>query len=358
MNGTFKLILTAAIGIATSAFWLNTAHAASFDCAKAQTKVEKVICADPSISDLDSRLGKVYGQDLAKANPEQKKQLIADERHWLKSVRDRCATQACLKQAYTQRLADLKAFDGTQLPKRKILGRYIAQPVPLSATNFVPIAPVCKTLVANFNQFRDVPFESNHPRLSPKYPQFRRLNWKPMPWNRTLAEMAYSTCPNEACLKKHGWPKYLHYWEKKTAPLRKAGKILLWRVQVDLLGDGRHETLIRLTHYFPPPFFRNSKAVPVSPPKPYSLYIDSKIYMLPSPYPKMANTFNEGPGQGVGLFVTDIIQNVGNNNAPYLALAWSRDRMGMGVGSFELSQSALPYDFQPLCNVRWIPRGK
>lgn len=47
--------LAAAIGLVV----LNV-NAAGFDCTKASTSVEKQICANPEISDLDSKLSDVY----------------------------------------------------------------------------------------------------------------------------------------------------------------------------------------------------------------------------------------------------------------------------------------------------------
>ncbi len=243
----------------------------------------------------------------------------------------------------------------------RILGRYVAYGVPLSATVRVPIALACRTLVNNFNQFRDVPFASNNPRLSPKYPQFRRPDWKPMAWNPKLAELVYSGCPDKSCLKKNGWQQSWHYWEKYTKPLREAGKSLLWRARVDLLEDGRHETIILLTHFFPPNFVRG-KLAPVRL-KPYCRYIDSRLYMLPTPHPKMAAAFNNGPMSGWGVSgITDLIQDVGSKATPYLSLAWTRSVPvpGIGVSAFESSVGLAypyPYDFYPMCNIRWIPSG-
>jgi uncharacterized protein len=38
----------------------NIAAAQSFDCAKAQTRVEKMVCADRAIAELDEYLGRYY----------------------------------------------------------------------------------------------------------------------------------------------------------------------------------------------------------------------------------------------------------------------------------------------------------
>ena len=41
-------------------FAASPAAAQSFDCAKAQTRVEKMVCADRAIADLDEYLGRYY----------------------------------------------------------------------------------------------------------------------------------------------------------------------------------------------------------------------------------------------------------------------------------------------------------
>lgn len=69
----------------------------SFDCAKATTKVEKMICADAELSKLDADLDRVYGEALRKASdpPTLKKQ----QRGWLKE-RNRCERTTCLADQY------------------------------------------------------------------------------------------------------------------------------------------------------------------------------------------------------------------------------------------------------------------
>lgn len=47
----------------------ESAAAQSFDCAKAQTRIEKMVCADRSLADLDEYLGRYYSaaRDLNQA---------------------------------------------------------------------------------------------------------------------------------------------------------------------------------------------------------------------------------------------------------------------------------------------------
>ncbi len=52
------------LGLMVLALAHGPARAASFDCAKARTKVEKLICADPQLSRQDSELAAAYGEAL------------------------------------------------------------------------------------------------------------------------------------------------------------------------------------------------------------------------------------------------------------------------------------------------------
>jgi uncharacterized protein len=80
------------------------AWAASFDCGKASTAVEKLICADAEVSKLDERVAESY-KKVSIADPAEWK---TRQHKWLTNVRNRCADAACLKQAYAQRLAYLE----------------------------------------------------------------------------------------------------------------------------------------------------------------------------------------------------------------------------------------------------------
>lgn len=85
-------------------------HAASFNCVKAQSKVEHLICDNPKLSELDSNLGQVYQDVFNKANDEQKQRVIADQRRWLSRTRNICETETCLKHAYWSRQAALETY--------------------------------------------------------------------------------------------------------------------------------------------------------------------------------------------------------------------------------------------------------
>lgn len=86
-----------------------TAEAASFDCLKAATKVEQLICADAELSKLDEELDSEYDKRL------QDEKLAGVTRHeqklWMRQ-RNGCLNVACVKLAYETRLSSLRQSDG------------------------------------------------------------------------------------------------------------------------------------------------------------------------------------------------------------------------------------------------------
>jgi uncharacterized protein len=85
--------------------WLalvTTVQAASFDCAKAASTIEKLICSDDDLSKLDEALSKVYQQEVEQS--EDRTKAIKEQRQWLKENRNSCHDADCLKLAYKERI--------------------------------------------------------------------------------------------------------------------------------------------------------------------------------------------------------------------------------------------------------------
>ena len=80
------------------------AHAASFDCIKAQSEVERMICGSADLSGLDDQLGKAWTQHLR--NNAFKDQFRRTQRRWIEQ-RNQCKDAACLRQAYLARLEQM-----------------------------------------------------------------------------------------------------------------------------------------------------------------------------------------------------------------------------------------------------------
>lgn len=88
-------------------FGLNTCAAAGFECARATSKVEKMICASAELSRLDGELREVY-KDVLKSSLNQRA-IVEGQRQWLARERGRCGNHACLENAYKTRLFLLKS---------------------------------------------------------------------------------------------------------------------------------------------------------------------------------------------------------------------------------------------------------
>jgi uncharacterized protein len=91
--------------VVTFLLLMTSAHAASFDCAKATSKVEKLICKDPVLSSLDEELGRMYQQALS--NSDNSTQQIARQKQWLRDARNKCGDVTCLKLLYPNRIYEL-----------------------------------------------------------------------------------------------------------------------------------------------------------------------------------------------------------------------------------------------------------
>jgi hypothetical protein len=78
----------------------------SFDCAKAATAVEKMICDSPKISMLDSLLAHAYQSVQAgESNPITKERSKNQQIDWMKTTRNTCKDVSCLETSYTERVA-------------------------------------------------------------------------------------------------------------------------------------------------------------------------------------------------------------------------------------------------------------
>ena len=118
VNGTIPSIAIALFIIALCGLFPTQATAASFDCNKAATWVEKAVCSDEVLSQFDDQLAKAYSDALASLSPEGQKETKQYQKQWLKNLspycndrlkakRDDNAAQ-CLKDAYKKRIKQLQ----------------------------------------------------------------------------------------------------------------------------------------------------------------------------------------------------------------------------------------------------------
>jgi uncharacterized protein len=88
-------------------------QAASFDCTKASTNVEKMICNDANLSTLDENMAAAYSRVLMKySNFVGIKQ---QQRDWI-SQRNQCKEITCLTNEYNKRIAELQKVHPVYVP--------------------------------------------------------------------------------------------------------------------------------------------------------------------------------------------------------------------------------------------------
>lgn len=93
-----------ALGVMCAFFVAQATVAASFDCAKAGTKVEKFICGDAELSKLDEELNAAYKAALQ--DEKQAEYIKQVQKLWMKE-RNGCADAGCVRTAYRDRISKL-----------------------------------------------------------------------------------------------------------------------------------------------------------------------------------------------------------------------------------------------------------
>lgn len=79
----------------------------SFDCTKAKSVVENLICADSELAYLDSKMAQIYYEKRKNLNGEERKNLIQSQREWVKKY-ENCVTKICLIDTLESRISYLQ----------------------------------------------------------------------------------------------------------------------------------------------------------------------------------------------------------------------------------------------------------
>lgn len=164
MKPPIKQNMGMAICILALCAFASFAQAASFDCAKAQTKVEHLICDNPKISELDSKLGQDYQDVLSKANDEQKQRVLTEQKHWLKFTRNVCSDETCFKHAYWSRQAELETFFAPHSPLYKHESdkaeaiKQILEAERFFESKYSPNSLECRQIIDDLKQMKRIRF--------------------------------------------------------------------------------------------------------------------------------------------------------------------------------------------------------
>lgn len=113
----------------TSLLVVAPAAAASFDCAKAVTIVEHLICDNPELSKLDDEMAAKYKAGLNDSDPKRKDALRRAQKLWL-TVRNTCVSADCVESAYKIRLEYFSHVTASTLGKNRYVADYERDPSP------------------------------------------------------------------------------------------------------------------------------------------------------------------------------------------------------------------------------------
>lgn len=95
-----------------SCLTFSTAQSQSFACDKAATAVERTICADKRLGDLDVSVAREFKRVL-ESKPQQRQRMLADQRRWLTYRDKRCDVAStrsdCIDQVYRERVRHLQS---------------------------------------------------------------------------------------------------------------------------------------------------------------------------------------------------------------------------------------------------------
>ncbi|MDR8727641.1 hypothetical protein FEQ05_00077 [Burkholderia pseudomultivorans] len=92
--------------------------AQNFDCSKAETNVERLICKNPELIKLDATVNRGYVAMMLTNSKEISYQdpVRLDQIDWIKTVRNSCIDNACLLKAYRSRVAYIKGRIASTYP--------------------------------------------------------------------------------------------------------------------------------------------------------------------------------------------------------------------------------------------------
>ena len=85
----------------------------SFDCAKASTNAEKLVCSDNELANLDNELASTYSKVRNSLDSAGKKQLTSEQKAWLATY-NQCADKECVRQKLQERIQILQGKGGTK----------------------------------------------------------------------------------------------------------------------------------------------------------------------------------------------------------------------------------------------------
>ena len=89
------------------------AAAPSFNCRRARTTTERMVCGNGSLAAADRRMSAVFYDTMARADPRTKSALRRSRDEFLRR-REQCSSSACVAAVYEQRVAQIRQIAGAE----------------------------------------------------------------------------------------------------------------------------------------------------------------------------------------------------------------------------------------------------
>lgn len=244
-NNAMKKILLPAVILTLSFPMLSCA--ASFDCSKAASTTEKMICNDPAISKLDEQLAAAY--KTASDAATDKDALKTQQRDWLKQNRNLCGDTTCLTQTYQNRIAELlKPNVETSVAASSIPATTKAVTKPRYKTTTGQQFELCRNYCALLSRTEEASIYDcglRHPFDDiAKQQGFKEIPWKELNIQEykelMFNKIAYHTLePTEKDMQES------RSWFEKN--FNEPGNMRLWKAAFDLNLDGEKDNVFRMT---------------------------------------------------------------------------------------------------------------
>ncbi len=212
--------------------------------------------------------------------------------------------------------------------------------------------PICIPFTKNLNQFRKLDFDECAPRLSEKYPEFSRPEWKEVPLDLEIAEKAFRGVSLEYKKSKAEMDQKWQNWLQETAELRAAGQVKMWRIEADINNDGIPDQIARVQYAHP------ASSLPVK--QRGCVYSHSGLWKLS---PSSEDFF--GPFKHF-YFGRDADIIFSKETERYYSVEWAEGQVGpllqgqeIGATRGVLVELTPSERFQPgpVCHINWVPTG-
>lgn len=276
---TVVFLLAAVVGFA---------EGPSFDCEKASTCVEKLICNDKELSELDKKMSEAYESLLAQLQGEDNENVRRSQIIWIKERNERCLPPYKIWDEtyfgelyfdlYTERIEELREWKKyaagektTNFPPWRTMCWKRQEPIGRQLRPITGDAPICRAFELVLNTTCEPPKElGSNWTIPSNEKRFQKLIWQPLDWREywgLIEDMVKAGLRKD--LREEVWKKedpnvgkevnemrrMLSKITVDEATLRKEFEEGGWRLSVatvDIDHDNHPELLVRQDRVPPP----------------------------------------------------------------------------------------------------------